>query len=225
MRKRWWIGLPSLALAVLSACGGGDANDRDVDGREARPPSTTTTTPRPTEPPLAVDWNARTVTPSAVGAWTIRFCEGEAPLVCLDRDGENAGGLEVNTFPLASFDDPSLEAIAEDTVRTFQADRKDGCGADYLVDADDQRPHAVVGTDGLRYGWTATRKGEVVERNLTYAAAKGDTLVLLVAGALGPGGCLERQHEFSIEDLEAAEPVLDRLASANFDPRTTASGG
>ena len=225
MRKRRWVALPSLCLVVVSACGGSDG-DPKADGPAA--PSTTTTAAEPAAEQLAVDWEARTVTPATVGPWTIRFCEGEAPLICLHRDGEVAGAIEVNTFPRDSFADPDLADIAAASVRTFQADRKEGCGTDYLVRADPVAPATVLGDpDGLRYGWTATKEGRVVERTRTYAATKDDTIVLLVAGALDAdgGGCIPRMHEFTVEGLAAAEPTLDRLASANFDPRTTASGG
>ena len=211
-----------LAL-VLGACGGGS------DGAPP-PPTTSTTSTSTTEaagPSFAIDWRARTVTPATDGEWTIRFCEGEAPLLCLDRDGTNAGAVEVLTFPLDSFGGKTLEQIADDAVRTFQADRKEGCGTDYLVEADERRRQTVAGeADGLRSGWTARRQGKAVERNLTYTAVKGDTVVLIGAGALEPdANCLERLNEFRLEDLEAAEPTLDRLLSTNFDPRTTASGG
>ena len=167
VRKRWAVLGPLAALAFAGACGG------DADGGKEVPRDPTTTSTTATGAPLAVDWRARTVTPSSVGPWEVRFCEGDGPLICLHRDGTLRGALEVNTFPLDSFDDPSLDAIAEDTVRTFQADRKDGCGADYVVRADPKRSYPVLGTDGRRYGWSVPKDGAIVERNLTYARRQG----------------------------------------------------
>ena len=211
------------AGALLAACGGGDDASR-----EAAPTSTITSMPGDVAAgeAISVDWTTRTIEPAEVDGWTLEPCEGDAPLVCLSRGGgEATGAVELSEFALSSFtalEDKrgldALEALADDAVTALAADRKEGCGVDYAVEADETVPQQVLGTDGLRYGWTATVDGEVVERNVSYAAIVGPTVYLLVAGALEPDGCMERLSEFRVDDLDDARPVLDRIAAGSQPP-------
>jgi hypothetical protein len=215
------IGLAGL----LAGCGGGG------DGAAPEPPTTTTsgraTTTTTTAPavgePIVADLAARTVTPANAEGWELAFCEGEAPMVCLSKPARTdpSGVLELTTFPLDSFPSlqgktgqEALEALAAEAVRTFVADRKEGCGIEYVVEGDETQPQTVAGTDGLRYGWTAPVGDAVAERSVTYAAIDGDTILLLGTGALPKTrGCIERISEFLLEDFDSALPVLDRVAA------------
>ena len=218
-----------LVLALAGACDGDGDGDGAGDGAAA-PPTSPSTSATPTSTasvaPLAIDWSGRTISPATVGPWSVRFCEGEAPLICLDRDGRPAGAIERSEFPVSSI--PSLQqaleakvtaraalaVLAQQTVETFAADRKEGCGTDYLVTAEPVVAQPVLGGEGVRYGWSARVGGEVVERSVTYAAVREGVLHLLVAGGLAEGGCVEKLGEFGVQDLEAALPVLDRVAAS-----------
>ena len=214
-------------VLLVGACNGGDDAPEPTTTTSARATTTTTTVAPAVGEPIAADLGARTVTPAQADGWELAFCEGEAPMVCLSKPARTdpSGVLELNTFPLDSFPSlqgktgqAALEALAAESVRTFVADRKDGCGIEYVVEGDPTRPQTVLGVDGLRYGWTATVGEAVAERSVTYAAIVGDEVHLLVTGALPKSrGCIERLSEFLLEDFDSALPVLDRIA-AGFRP-------
>lgn len=205
----------AVALAlVVAACGGDDDTGRG-----------------PTDPPAAtvVDWTARTVTVDG-GAFAVAFCEGEGPFLCFSRAGEVVGTAELVDFPTTSHDIvtgvhaeggsdlDALRALATDFVTHFTADRAEGCGPDYVVTGDTVSELSVGGHDGLRYGFSATREGQRLERVVQYSVIDGDTLFLLTAGGLEPESCLPREGEFTVADLEAALPVLDRIATGSRLP-------
>lgn len=228
-----------LAALLTAACGSDAADD----------PAAAPTTEAPAEgpggddgdgdaaaAPIAVDWTARTVSPSTAGDWSIEFCEGESPHVCFSNDGGATvtGAAELSDWPASARDAikaarqkgasevEALEALGAEAVGSLKADREKGCGADYVVTADESERVDVGGHAGVRYGWTATRGGKAVERVITYATIDGkDRLYLLVAGALEPEGCLERMNEFRLAELEGALPVLDRVAAGTRLPPPT----
>jgi hypothetical protein len=211
-----------LAL-VAGACGGSGSDDDGATSTTTTTEARASTTTTSAAPPIVADLAARTVTPANAEGWELAFCEGEAPMVCLSKPARTdpSGVLELTTFPLDSFPSlqgkagqEALEALAAEAVRTFVADRKEGCGIEYVVEGDETRPQTVAGTDGLRYGWTATVGDAVAERSVTYAAIDGDTVLLLGTGALPKTrGCIERLSEFLLEDFDSALPVLDRVAA------------
>lgn len=228
-----------VALGILAACGG-EADDAPV---------ATPTTEAPAagggggaaddeQPPIAVDWTARTVTPSTAGGWSVEFCEGESPHLCLSNDGGAtvAGAVELSDWPASArhvIKDAlergadgveALEALGAEAVASLGADRAKGCGADYVVAADEVVRLDVGGHAGVRYGWTARRGDKAVERVVTYAVIDGDDrLYLLVAGALEPEGCLARMNEFRLAEIEDVLPVLDRIAAGTRLPPPTGS--
>jgi hypothetical protein len=212
----------AVALLLAAACSGGG-------GEEGA--GTTTSTPATG----AIDW--RHPEPLDAGdGWRLDDCEGDAPIVCVDRDGEPAGFLEVVEFPVASFDvmaepladgddDAALDALASSFGTDLAADRSLGCGEGYVVDPLPVT-HLTTG-DGpaVRYGLVGTTAGgEVSERVVQYAAIRGDSLVVLVAAAYDADGCLVAEgEEFAPDVLEAFQPVLDRVVAASPMPAPTAS--
>lgn len=221
---------PVVALALaLAACGDGSA--------EAIPPTTTPTTgaapttsvdPAPTIGDAAVDWAARTADVDAPG-WEVAFCEGDAPLLCVARDASPVGVVEHLAYPVASvetlagaLDDgdatAELEAWAGEHVATFTADRAEGCGDGYEVRGDPVVSASVGGTDGIRYGFTGSVGGRVVEHAAGFAAVEGERLVLVTASGLADDGCLARESELDVEDLEAFLPHLAAIAAGSTFP-------
>jgi hypothetical protein len=201
-------------LVVLAACGGG--------GDSAAPTTTTTITATTAPPAPAFDWSDPA--PVDVDGWHLESCEGDAPLVCVERDGQIVGLVERLEFPLDSFDDlaaplaagdeeAAYDALAAAFVRDLTADRETGCEDGYTVEP---LPVIHVTTpDGTaaRYGFAATTaSGDPAERVVQYAAVRGDTLVLLAANASSADGCLPPEGpEFTPHLLEAFEPVFDGL--------------
>jgi hypothetical protein len=191
-----------LVACVLVACG-----DDDDD-----PTATTTTTSRIVEggTSATVDWTARTSTIEGDTGFDVAFCDGDAPLLCVERDGEALGVIELNEYPDGAVAD--FDAWAEDFYDSMRADRIEGCDPDYVLTGDAPEPARLSTLDGVRYGFTGTVAGTVVERVLGYAANDGTTLRVLVANALGEESCLAREGELPIEIMDDLAPVLDAIA-------------
>jgi len=208
---RTTIALVVVLGVMLVACAGAGPDDADA------PPSAGD------DPGLVVDWETRSVT-GDTGALDVRFCEGEGPFLCIERDGTVIGVVERLTYDVTTMDVvrealasgatpvEALERHAAAQVATFAADRRAGCGPDHLVTGDATEPVPVGGEPGLRFGWTTRRADVVVERVVSWATIIDGSLDVLVAAALADDGCLERLGEFSIADLDAALPTLERVA-------------
>src|SRR5688572_19387981 len=90
-----------VALLLMSACGGGSsgaAADEDATSTTSTPPTTepvepTDPAPEPVDP-ITVDWTGRTVDPATVDGWSLAFCEGDGPFVCVTRGGRHVGAVE-----------------------------------------------------------------------------------------------------------------------------------
>lgn len=93
-------------LLCLAAC---------VDTSQSAPPSTTT-------PPITVDWNDPDLDLEVGGGFRLRNCEGDAPLLCIERDGSTIGVIELTDHPggdgqtlvqrVADHDDASLDVLS-----------------------------------------------------------------------------------------------------------------
>ncbi len=213
------FGVLLVVIVLVAACGTGDT------AAGGDPPGEGT--------PILVDWISRT-TPDATGEYRVRFCEGDGPFLCVEKDGEVIGAIELGDLPVGSYDVlrdalaggatelEALEALAAGHAEHFAKDRADGCGAGYEFAADEPARVTVAGKPGLRYGFAVSLDGRVVERSISYAVIEGDTLYLLVAGGLDEGACLDHLNEMSVADLEAFAPVLDRLAAGSRLPAPTA---
>jgi hypothetical protein len=73
-------------------------------------------------PSYVVDWGSDAVPVDLGDGWSVRDCEGDAPLLCVDRDGDLVGTLALSSFEptddLAAADTPdefvgALQAFAE----------------------------------------------------------------------------------------------------------------
>ena len=214
-------------------------------GLDAQPPSTDppvattvpTTAPSPTEPiattppdgdhppddPAPV---ARWDDPEAVvdldGGWSVRACAGDAPLLCVDRGGHEAGSVEALAFPVDDFDsidpdapvDDQLRAFADGFVEALGSDRAQGCGEGYRFEPLERRPIVIAGLPGLAFGFEgALADGTPSELNLQYAAIHEDRILSIVAAAYDEGGCPGRDElsGFRSSDLAAFRPHLEAL--------------
>ena len=205
-----------LAL-LLAGCGADDP------APVSTPPSTTTTTP-----PVAasVDWAARSLTVADAEGYAIEFCEGEAPVLCVTRDGAAVGAVELASFPVSSIDvlaDGDLAAWADDFAGAIARDRAAGCGDGYAVEADAPEPARLGGAEGIFYRLTGTLDGRTVERVAGVAAVVDGQLWLLTANALEDGGCLSREHELGVDDLDRLTGTLRALAAGSALPRLGAT--
>ncbi len=179
------------------------------------------TSPLP-EPIGAVDWDDPSRAARFNGGWEVRACEGDAPLLCVSRDGAVVGVVEALAYPVASFDDLDVEAddaanlaaLAAGFVEALGSDRAAGCGADYGFEPIDPEPVRLGEAQGLAYGFTGTRAdGQPSELNLQYSAIVGDRIVSIVAAAYDEGGCPGRDDlsSFDSATLAAFRPMLEAL--------------
>ncbi len=170
--------------------------------------------------PVLLDWD-QVVDPVDLGdGWAAADCPGEAPLVCLTRNGIAVGHVERMAFPIA--DPPRgdggdlawLFARAEAFATGLAADRRLGCGEDYVLEF---APHDAVwfgGVEGVRYAFTGSlADGTVVERGVAFLAIEGHHQEVLAANAYAEGGCLAAEGAWTVDGLAAAEPVLELLAA------------
>ncbi|MGH9038043.1 MAG: hypothetical protein ACRD0O_19975 [Acidimicrobiia bacterium] len=198
-------------LLSLAACGGDDA---------ATPgPVTTTSAPTPDPPVVIVDWQAPGLDVDLGEGFRARHCEGDAPVLCIERAGVPVGLVELLDFP-AGDRQPLDERIAE-LYRTTAEDRARGCPPGYEFQTLVPEPAFVAGGKGLRYGFTGTfADGRPSERTIAWMVERGDVVTVIVAAADEPDGCLppEGAGHFTTASLEAASDDLERLVVASRLP-------
>jgi hypothetical protein len=213
-----------VAVVLTGACGGDDGNDGGSDPPGASTSSTTSAVGA--QVPEVDDWLARDLAVDLGGGFLLTHCEGDAPILCLSRDGESRGIVELSAFPVASLDEvrqalpqgprAALEAHAGDHVRSLRADRIAGCGEGYTV-----TPLAFTVTEGpagpvISYGFTGARRGEPVsERTVQWAALRGDDLVLLNLSGYDDGACVPAEGEGTVADVVEVERRLRPVVEAN----------
>jgi hypothetical protein len=215
------------AVAVLGVggCTDSDSGSDDEGGDEADAPTTTSTSIVNGPSVSFTDVAAPAV--DLGGGWSAKHCEGEAPIICVSRDGEAAGLVELATFPVDSFDLPgfqdavadgdveeALTILAADFVSVFEVDRTDACGTDYELEGTTPEPATVLGRAGMRYGYVGTDGGRLVERQVNHGTIIGDEVVLVNASAYAPDGCVPPEGEFDPDTLDDFTPRLRALVAA-----------
>jgi hypothetical protein len=234
MRKRTPLLLLTLAVLVV-ACGADTVDDTTTTQptTTTTQPTTTTTGPTTTSTVPSVggvfDWVDRSASLDLGDGWTVAHCEGEAPLVCVSRDGDLVGVLELfiadpltyTAFDPAADDETNLRAIGAHFVDAFQTDRASGCGADYVVEALEPRTIEMGGNPALAYGFRGTLgDGTASEYNLQYATLSHGRLIFLVGAAYDDGGCPGKDDMVSFDSatLEAFQPHLEAMLEASSLP-------
>lgn len=183
----------------------------------------------PTPAPIRVDWDDPNLSTTADG-WTIRRCESRAVALCVDRDGEPAGHVLMEDLPsigeeLTSSQDQVQATLAVRTqtlYQLFRSNRAASCGPDYTVDTATPRPAPVAGLTGLRYEGGGRVEGRVVERTIGFRVFRDGIETLVEATAVDPGHCLTPEEPaFSVAELRAFEPVLNRVVAGSVLPPAT----
>jgi hypothetical protein len=194
-----------LTVLLVAACSGrGDDEVRTATTTSGSSSSVTAT----------VDWTARTIAVDGDVPFDVNFCEGEAPMLCLVDDGTTLGAIE-----LLSYDDEidDFAAWGADFYASVETDRRTACPT-YALDGDTPVPAPFGDRNGVRYGFTGTVDGTVVERVVGVVANDDGTVHLLVANALAGNDvqtCLHREAELPVTAMDAVEPVLLALAAGS----------
>ncbi len=208
-----------LALAVvLSACGEAVAGGGDPGLG-------------PEQPSEAIDWNDPGRVVNFDGGWSVGACEGDAPLLCVERNGEFVGLVEAMSYRIDSFDDldpaadpdVNLAAFAGGFFEALETDRRDGCGADYGFRPFEPEAFQLGTASGISYGFAGTMAdGSPSELNLQYATIVGDDVLLITAIAYDEGGCPGPNGDlagFDSETLEAFQPFLETVLAQSPLPQ------
>lgn len=201
-----------MALLLAGACSSGSDHDDPSDN------TTTSTAVEIVQPVRAsVDWKARTVSISDSRGYTIEFCEGAGPLLCVSKPGEDVlGVIEL----ISRTDGAELTRVgapdwAEEFIASIAADRAKGCDPAYKLTPDRTIGADVAGRPGFRYSFTGAINGKTVERVVGFGTVIQGDLHILVLNALADNGCLNRESELPLADAKKLEPVVAALASGS----------
>lgn len=222
--------LPTLLVvaALAAACTGQPAAPVATPIGTSSDAPTGTPTDAPVVEPVVASYAPGAPAVDLPGGWTIRDCEGDAPLVCVGRadvpDGDVVGTLMLDSFPLdaglaaADGREAVLEALRANAQLRMQGlvdDRVIGCGAAHEGSIDPMVDLLVDGRAGVRSGFRAVQDGEVVEHVVTYATVAAGQLWLLVAESARDGSCMDdaEMDLFTPDRLATFVPVLDRLVA------------
>jgi hypothetical protein len=171
-----------------------------------------------------VDWASRAVTLEVPG-WTLEFCGGDAPFLCISREGEHLGSMELLAWPTDDYasmrevlqnggsGQEAMAAAVADLHATVEEDRKVGVGAGYELRGDPPVRLPVGGGEGLRSGFLGSVDGRPMERVVQYRAIQSDSVYLLSANASAGAG--PREGDFPLEGFDELMPLLDRIAAAS----------
>lgn len=208
--SRWALVMTAL---VLGACSGSSG-----------PPDTAT--PLPDQPPgdsaPIVDWTDPDKTVTFDNGWTVHACEGDAPLLCVEKHGTAIGVVEALAYQVDSLEwfdpalsrDQNLSALAEEFARALGSDRALGCGSDYVFDPFSPEPFVLSNTPGVFFGFSGTMPdGDASELILQYATLIEDRIISIVATAYDEGGCPGRDELGGFQTAQLAEfrPHLEAM--------------
>lgn len=180
----------------------------------------------PDQPPGAdapiVDWVDSSKVVTLDDGWSISACEGDAPILCISRDGNPVGGVEALAYPVDTLDwydqdasaDENLAMLAEEFARVIGADRAQGCGADYRFAPFEAQPFVLANTPGISFGFTGKlADGSPSEMHLQYATIVDNRIVAIAASAYDEGACPGRDElsGFDTATLTEFRPHLERV--------------
>lgn len=151
-------------------------------------------------------------------------CEGDAPLLCIGRNGEPVGLLALSNFDLspdlraaveADALEDGLRRWADDHLRSMAADRAAGCGDGYTFAAEDVASASIGTQPGVHVGFTGTEDGAITEHVRSYVTVADAKLWIVTAEAASPDGCMASDELLVFEPSVMAEllPLLDRVVA------------
>ncbi|HEX2054805.1 MAG TPA: hypothetical protein VHJ78_13910 [Actinomycetota bacterium] len=205
---RGTISAVALAAMLLSGCTSG--------GADAPAPDPTSSPPQAT-----IDWENRPQSTVALdGGFGVKACPGDAPFLCVERDGTVVGQIEYFSFeePAGGGEDTLRNHVDED-YNTFRSDRE-GCSEGFEVETVEPETAQVAGEEGLRSEYSVVNAdGDTVERYVKYWALSDGRVHLLAAEAQEEGTCSPSEGTpFTAGGLEEFESSFEVLAERSRFP-------
>ncbi len=168
-----------------------------------------------------IDWDDPTVTVTYPGGWTAAVCGPQVSIICVERHGVAAGGIDVGAGPLSSIDiaafDPNqprtfLRALVDEFIADTTSQRLSVCGSDYEVHPAPTRSRNVLGKRGVSFGFSGNFAGEPTsELIIIHMAVVDDHVVFITASAHDPTSCEAGEEVFTVEDLQEFQGHLPKL--------------
>lgn len=217
-----------LAAALLAGCSGAAA-DAPLPAPSS-PPETPVHAPSEggTEPdeaaPIEASWEVGAPAVELPDGLVVIHCEGDAPLLCIRRDGQELGLLALTDHPLtpefearvaASDLETALREWAADHLAWVASDRASGCGDGYEFAAEPTVPARLGTFPGIQVGFTGSEGGVVTEHVRLWATAADGRMWIATAEAASPDGCMASDEllVFDPEVLPELLPTLGRVAA------------
>jgi hypothetical protein len=218
------VALVAVPLALLAAACGSGGDDEPTDTTEA---------PTTTLPVMPTDFSWWDPSPTPIGAgWVLERCTDDLlpatvrstivpdkprPVLCFDHPDGRHGILKI--FRFLAPEDGDLNAQAARFVDDFVADRRQGCGENYLVKADPIVPLELPDGTARRYGFTGGATGSpTTEHTVQWAGIRGPALVIVTISVYDPGSCIVPDGEATLDDLDEVQPGIEALISASGLP-------
>jgi hypothetical protein len=202
------IGAMALAAVLLAGCTGGGADQPKPDVTSSPAQAT-------------IDWGNRPRETAALdGGFGVKACPGDAPFLCVERDGSQVGQVEYFSFDApAGAGDGTLRNLVDEDYKTFRSDRE-GCSEGFKVETVDPETAEVAGKSGLRSDYSVVNAGgDTVERYVKYWLLDGGRVHLISAEAQEEGSCSPGEGTpFSAEALEDFESSFEVLAQVSRFP-------
>lgn len=218
----------SLALVaclsmVVAACGSSSGSSSTLPSTSSSTTSTvpttnttviqTTTTSTTAIAGTVVDWTDSSKRFELGGGWISYACIGDALQLCIEKDGETIGVVDVSSYSFEQSEDPLMD-FAMGFIEVFREDRAIGCGADYKFDPIGPSPFLLAGAPALSYGFEGNfADGSPSEYNLHYATIQDGRILSVTAIAEEDTGCLGRDDlsSFRPGQLKEFRPYLEKI--------------
>lgn len=199
-----------VAVCLLTACGG----ETPEPGRS--PSSQPSDSPVPA---VSIDWSARPTQPLHLeDGFTVQGCPGDAPFLCVSREGDTVGSVEYGSYPASP--QTSLASLIDDDYRSFTEDREASCPPGFEVETEEPADARVGGTGGKRSGYSVVDgDGRTVERYVKFWAVEYGRLHLVSAEAQEEGTCSPGEGAVFRETvLTDFEPSFAAIAEGSVFP-------
>lgn len=184
----------------------------------------------PAGPKVAYRWGEPFGRVKLNDQWTVRDCDGDAPLICFASTTGASGKAELSTYSLNrnrriqqdiadGGKQYAFRRWAYENYRTFRDDRT-GCRDGYTFHPLRPKPATVAGREGIRFGFVLKdAAGRIVERSVTFGTVTKTQVVVIGVEGLNQRSCLPILGDtFTPSALKRMGPYVARMAATGRLP-------